>query len=643
MLPTFDRQQLKGAALFLAICTACLLAFWPGLTGPFLFDDFPNLADLGLLGGIHDLTSAARFILGGHAGPLGRPLSLASFVINDNGWPSDPYGFKYTNLLLHLLTGITLYALLRQLRLPGGAPTEPVALVSSGLWLLHPIQTAPVFLVVQRMTILSALFSLMGMAMWLAGRNRLVDGRPHGWRWMTAAILLGTPLAVLSKENGALLPMLILVLERTLAPLPQGRSADRWRRLFLTLPSLAIAAYFALSWHQITAGYVGRDFTLQQRLLTEPLILLDYLKEIVIPGITATIFRDDFTAVDARSPLAFVALGVLALSLLAGLMLRSRAPLAAFAILVFLAGHCLESGPIPLELYFIHRNYLPMVGVLLLIVHGAAVALRAYPVLLRGLSFGALALLASLTWASSRYWGDEAMLVNAWADERPASPRAAAMAGNYWGQRRQFEKAIAIVERTLSLHPGAPSLQIGNYYEHCLAKREDRTLWDALLRSIPSAPMDNAMTDAMEVLVVNIVEGDCKRVTIDDVIAALDAYKRNPRYDNPVEHGRLDYTIAALFLQKNDVGSAVGALEKTVAEAPTVYAYELLGDLYEAQGETPRAIDSYRRALAIPYFRGWRARLVGAAKPAFPVLEKKLADLESQAAANAPAGSGPRP
>ena len=62
---------------------------------------------------------------------------------------------------------------------------------------------------VQRMTMLSGTFTLLGLILYVIGRERIGDSR-----WRTGLLIssvrlgLGTILGVLSKENAALLPLL---------------------------------------------------------------------------------------------------------------------------------------------------------------------------------------------------------------------------------------------------------------------------------------------------------------------------------------------------------------------------------------------------------------------------------------------------
>ena len=101
------KKYYSSIFLFLSLAV-CSLIYSVGLNGGYLFDDYPNLQDLGTYGVIDSWDKARAFIFNGFAGPTGRPVSLASFLIDANSWPMDPYPFKYTNLMIHLLNGVLL-------------------------------------------------------------------------------------------------------------------------------------------------------------------------------------------------------------------------------------------------------------------------------------------------------------------------------------------------------------------------------------------------------------------------------------------------------------------------------------------------------------------------------------------------------
>ncbi|HSR64860.1 MAG TPA: tetratricopeptide repeat protein, partial [Xanthomonadaceae bacterium] len=229
----------------LALLFATWLAYAPGLSGGFLFDDYVNLDALGATGPVHDGAAFWRYLTSGSADPIGRPLALLSFLLDGRDWPADPAPFLRTNLFLHLANGALLFALLRLLgrRLDGpGARTEAIALFAAGLWLLHPLFVSTTLYIVQREAMLPATFTLLGLLAWVHGRTRLDAGaRRAGLAWMLGGLALGTALAMLSKANGILLPLLAWVLEATVLRAGAARPLPRAFRFgALVLPSAVV-------------------------------------------------------------------------------------------------------------------------------------------------------------------------------------------------------------------------------------------------------------------------------------------------------------------------------------------------------------------------------------------------------------------
>ena len=316
------------------------LVYLPGLRSGLYVDDYYNLAGLSGIGAGGYL----NFVFGGTAGPTGRPLSLLSFALQHESWPGNVAAFKAVNLLLHLLNGVLVFlvcrAIARARKLPDGAAMFFCA-AATAFWLLHPMHLSTVLYVVQRMTQLSALFVLLGVVGWLHGRRLCGGDRPRaGFIFMTAAVALGSGAAVLCKENGVLLPPLLLVLDRTvLRDAPAPPSYRVWRLCFLILPTLGLASYLL---GQLPATGVDhfsqRPYSLVQKSLTEAVVLVVYLFNLVLPRPAAFgLFHDDFPlSVGLLDPPATLGAVLLVATLLgAGVALRRHAPLAAFGLLWF--------------------------------------------------------------------------------------------------------------------------------------------------------------------------------------------------------------------------------------------------------------------------------------------------------------------
>jgi hypothetical protein len=190
-------------SLALAICALLAVgAYWPGLHGGFLFDDFANITALAAPGPIDNWPAFWRYITSGTADPTGRPLTLLTFLVDARNWPADPYPFKRTNLILHLINGALLYALLVKLGrwlAPDAVRCRTAALLSAALWLVHPLLVSTTLYIVQREAMLPATCVLAGLLIWLHGRERLVTGHlSSGLTWSALGLGGFTVLGVLA-------------------------------------------------------------------------------------------------------------------------------------------------------------------------------------------------------------------------------------------------------------------------------------------------------------------------------------------------------------------------------------------------------------------------------------------------------------
>ncbi|MDT8410780.1 MAG: hypothetical protein RQ741_14385, partial [Wenzhouxiangellaceae bacterium] len=78
LLSSHTRRHLKEQGWIVAILVflgpaAILLLLWPGITGPFIFDDFPNLQNLREIGDHFTRESIGRYLAAWQGNP-GRPL-----------------------------------------------------------------------------------------------------------------------------------------------------------------------------------------------------------------------------------------------------------------------------------------------------------------------------------------------------------------------------------------------------------------------------------------------------------------------------------------------------------------------------------------------------------------------------------------
>ena len=228
------------------------------------------------------------------------------------------------------------------------------------MWLLHPFLVSTTLYVVQRMAQLSMLFSLVGLTLYIRGRIMVPVNPRRAYLTMTLSIVLFGLLATLSKENGILLPLFAAVIELTIVASQRdklGRLSRYWVAAFFVLPALVILAYlgrgvFSGSFFEVVPP---RDFSLYERILTQPRILFEYLQHWFIPNLYTTgVFQDHILkSTGILSPVSTAVALLMHVGIVALTIVKSRQwPLLAFAVLFFYTGHLLESTVLNLELYF---------------------------------------------------------------------------------------------------------------------------------------------------------------------------------------------------------------------------------------------------------------------------------------------------
>ncbi|WP_312411936.1 hypothetical protein [Comamonas sp.] len=456
-------------------CLMLMLVFilyTPGLKGGYLFDDEPNLFPMGIRGGVTTWEAFRAFVFQGHSGPLGRPISLASFLLNAQTWPVDPYAFKLTNICIHLLAGAMLcWATLNLLRFYG-VPEQHArwaALLNMSFWMLHPLMVSTTLYIVQRMAQLSALFIFAGLGGYLHGRILLQKGggTRTAYVWMSTSLIVATTLATLSKENGALLPLLAWVIG---VCHPKSKNANhasdnpdwKWSLLFLWLPSFAVLGILGRSINFSPDAWPTRPFNQMERILTEGRIIWEYLYQLYIPRIEGKgLFQDGYLLSTSLINPITTLWSLLGIAALIGLpfWFRRKGPLgacAAIALLFFLAAHLMESTVIGLELYFEHRNYVAAAFLFLPVAMGLIVLAKKRSVVLAGsISFLIVLTLGWLTWQRSTLWSDTEFLQNYWAVNTPDSPRAKNRLSSFLFDEGRDDEAFGILEAAMVQFPNS--------------------------------------------------------------------------------------------------------------------------------------------------------------------------------------------
>ncbi len=577
-------SPLRGAVFYILLLLVFFL-YQPGLTGIFLLDDTTNLQELEQIKQEASLDNILYFIGSGQASQLARPIAMLSFATQAYAWPSAPGIFKFVNVALHLLNGCFIFwifiRLTRFMKLDS-CQAQWLALLATGIWLIHPLNVSTTLYVIQRMTQLATLFTLMGILAYLHGRNYLLKEEPTklltGYLWMSAGVALGAILATLSKENGVLLPLFILITEATLlrhAPRPGPWRS--WSGLFLITPLILLLLYFGMHWQQyFVLNYQMREFTLLERVLTEFRVLTDYLRMIFLPSLAGIgLFHDDYPISTGllTPPTTLAAMVFIIALLLAGWFWRAKAPLFAFGVLWFFGGHMLESTFLSLELYFEHRNYFPAIGLWFTVVYGGWQLWQQQekPIIRKLLATGAVVLCllyGFLTYSESRLWGAPIQQAEVWATNQPTSKRAQSQMAEFLAIGNQRQQAAMIYEKltqTIQNDTGAYLYWLKLRCRHPEVPLPDQTkLLERMRTGVIHIP-------ALELVVYTMEKGVCPEIEPQLMLAILQNVQQSPTFVPKSHQSQIDYYTAIIEKMGGELASAMNHLESALRHNPSVF------------------------------------------------------------------------
>ncbi len=605
------KTNLTAFAFILILISCSILAFWPGVNGPFLLDDSTNLSAIQENGGIKDLTSLLAYAFNDIASSFGRPIAYLSFTLNSQTWPAEPYAFKHTNILLHALNSIIVFALFfmlfNKINRQQTQTSLSIAFLTALLWAIHPIQISTVLYVVQRMSELSALFIFAGVLTYIHGRTNFSHNSGAAYTWMSCSITVFGLLAFLSKENGVLLPLLVLVVEFTLLSKIQRPKYWRyWAIPFIASPLTVIAVYFSIVINDSTASYISRDFTLYERLLTQARVLIDYLYYFVWPTQTPSLYHDDFSISKGLfQPLTtLLSLTVIIALLWFAIRNRSKHSIISFAILWFFAAHLLESTILPLEIYFEHRNYTALLGPALALAYYSHKLIQRKPsIYIPSTAFIFICLMV-LSLKHSTSWNNEQQLINEWAQQHPESLRTQRQYVNSLYKADENEAAMQHLQEILNTYPTHLSTKMFHVAILCRLNRLTRDDFFALIKLLPSARIGNSGLPSLNTLFENIRDGYCKQISLQSLEKIVDTLLGNKSIEHNIKGKVYLYRLKSeinFHLRRFEPTSK--ALKKAFDIAPSVDIAIRLAHLHSGIGDFNSAAQHLKTATAIDKLR----------------------------------------
>jgi hypothetical protein len=352
----------------------------------------------------------------------------------------------------------------------------------------------------------------------------------------------------------------------------------------------------------LNATIDGRPWTIGQRLLTEPRILVDYLQLLAVPrSVSSGLYNDSYVAsTGLLQPLSTLPALLLILGLpVLAIWQRRRFPAAAAAVVFYFAGQLLESTVIPLELFFEHRNYLPA----MLLFWPLARGVCSWPIpgwRRAAVAMALLALFAVTTHQRAQLWGQPEQLAVLWAKQNPGSSRAQA--------------TVAIMETgagnpAAAMRRLAPIWRQRPYDLQIAFNYVDASCAGPGLAAEDSARLANALqhtTMAVQIVhdwigkAIDIAgTGQCPGLELANIEQWLAAALRNPAIDNPhVRDQDIEPLLAEIAIRNHQPNVALRHFDRALAaftkpDAAALHAASLASHGYYEQARAH--LDTYER------------------------------------------------
>ncbi|HXI85506.1 MAG TPA: glycosyltransferase family 39 protein [Verrucomicrobiae bacterium] len=183
------KSSLGGAAVIILLT---MLTYLPVMRGGFFWDDYVLVTDNQMVkapGGLY------RFWFTTEA-PDYYPLTSSLLWLEWRAWGNNAPGYHLINVLLHAVSAVLVWLVLRRLRIPA-------AWLTALIFAVHPVNVATAGWISEQKSTLSMLFYATAVLLYLE-----FDEERH-WRWY-ALSLAAFLLALLSKSAVVMLPVVLL-------------------------------------------------------------------------------------------------------------------------------------------------------------------------------------------------------------------------------------------------------------------------------------------------------------------------------------------------------------------------------------------------------------------------------------------------
>jgi tetratricopeptide (TPR) repeat protein len=588
--------------LALALVALAVVVYLPSLSGGFIWDDNQYVIQHPM---IHAGDGLWRFWFTREAADY-WPVTYSSFWIEYRLWGNRPMGYRLVNLALHAGTVLLAWSVLARLRVPG-------AWWAAALFAVHPVNVESVAWIFQRKNLLSLLFTLMSLRLYLH-----IDETPAGERWRARrwsiylAAVFCYALALLSKVAVVMTPVILLAL----AWWRRGRVTRR--DVWLSAPWFALSAGLgALNMlvkdERSLGGMAPLEGGLWSRACSGATAVWFYLGKTIWPTHLAFVYpRWQVDAHAWRWWVAPAALVLLAAMLWWWRRRITRAPLTALVVFVLAllpALHVTHIAYFRYSLVADHYQHMAMLAPLALGTAGACLAwrgMRANPFTGRALAAAILLLSASLTWSQAAIYQSEQRV---WRDSIAKNPRAFLAMTNLAGSlidEGRLDEAQSLARQAIRVNPRFAEAHGTLGRALAAAGRYDEAL--------ASYQQGLAIEPRYAEIWFNVGNACLAQGRFSQAVHAFEQARR-------IHEGYVDAYInqSVALLKLNDLPAAGAVLREALRQAPGhVDANYRLALVLGMQGQTRQATEQLQRVVALAPDHAEARELLAQLRPSSP-------------------------
>ncbi len=584
--------------VFLTILAALLLIYKNSFHCEFHFDDFRNISENKniKIKSLNWKELKKTFRGKADSKSLNRPLAYFTFALNYHFNKTDVFGYHLVNFVIHYLSSVFLILLFFNiLKLPSVGifyqkNRYAISLLAVFLWATHPIQVSSVTYIVQRMASMAAMFYFLSMYFYIKGRTSENTQRKGIY---FCFFLVSAVLSMASKENAAMLPIILILMELLLIQKEGFRRFTPALNLIIAL--FFLVALFAFAYanpFNLLGGYAHRPFTPIERLLTQSRVLLFYISLMLYPASSRFMLLHDVDISHGLFDPVTTLYAIVGIVLIIGVavLISRKQPLISFCIFFYFINHLIESTIIPLELIYEHRNYLPGAFIFLLVSIFAVKVLDyfSYRKSIQWLAAVCITIFLvaqghtvhmrnNVFSTAETLWKDN-------LEKAPNSSRAHGKLAEVYFSRGDYQKAAAEFEMALNLakyhnttEPFLYHLNLGYCYL-TMDEKEGTSLFHFQKVLSDFGPKGGAYDG---VAMVRLSKGDLDQAMKNSKKAIM-LEPENPAFHN---------NYALVMLKKGLISKAINHAQRALLlDINFAKPYAILGEAYRKKGNYPEAV-----------------------------------------------------